>query len=622
MNKNLKHTAILMLLIAFLFQCNNEDGDNISPDDKISGEDNYLFSYNDKDAFTKEASLTITAEEGIVTYISTKNSVSEELEAFSFEENELKVIFEYNQTRDTAWVYLEESNGVIRDFCVRMFTNSNQDFVIQTVKIIEAERSYQIINQHITRRDFFENGSGQRTAAVSEDDIESELSEFPDVADGWFKDYTTLGKGKSVVDGIIAADDGTFAEELGESTDEILSRLDRALKIGERALKILKSKTVKVKSEVANSVFKYLQKKWWEFREMDCHGDIGGDAIYDNCNICVEGNTEESACEQDCNGDWGGDVVFDYCGTALELHAGNNQSGNINLVLPNPIEVSIKDLEGNPIENAIVNFMVSEGSVSVGKAYTNANGIASTKWTLGSTEDEQTLSVTAFESDGTTSVQGSPLSIYSTAYNFKTVTIGTQVWMAENLNITHYPNGTAIPLVEYSATWDDLGDNNTDDAYGYYNNQSTSQYGALYTYAAAKNACPTGWHLPSDGEWTILENYLAENGFNYDGSIGGGKAKIAKSLAAQSNWTKDTGTGTIGNNLSINNGSGFSALPGGYRSSSGGDRNADTYGNWWTSTESSSSTAFHRRLTFLYAGIGRFDDTKKSYGQSVRCVKD
>jgi uncharacterized protein (TIGR02145 family) len=122
--------------------------------------------------------------------------------------------------------------------------------------------------------------------------------------------------------------------------------------------------------------------------------------------------------------------------------------------------------------------------------------------------------------------------------------------MAENLKTTHYPNGNVIPLVTDNTTWGNLGDNNTDDAYCYYNNNANNEadtYGALYTYAAAKDACPTGWHLPSDAEWTTLKNYISAEGHN------GIEGTTLKAIAGWNN----NGNGT--NNYD------FSALPGGHR---------------------------------------------------------
>jgi uncharacterized protein (TIGR02145 family) len=102
---------------------------------------------------------------------------------------------------------------------------------------------------------------------------------------------------------------------------------------------------------------------------------------------------------------------------------------------------------------------------------------------------------------------------------YNTITIGNQTWMAENLRVTKYPNGTPIPLATDNIAWANLEDNGTDDAYCYYNNNASGEantYGALYTWAAAmgdnavssssnpsgvQGVCPNGWHLPSDDEW-------------------------------------------------------------------------------------------------------------------------
>jgi uncharacterized protein (TIGR02145 family) len=208
--------------------------------------------------------------------------------------------------------------------------------------------------------------------------------------------------------------------------------------------------------------------------------------------------------------------------------------------------------------------------------------------------------------------------------SYYTVTLGAQEWMAENLKVTHYPDGSAIPHVTDNTEWANLVDNNTDDAYCYYNNNSSSEYGALYTYAAALNACPAGWHLPSDAEWTELENYLADNGYNYDGTTGGGSTKIAKAMATASGWSSHFTIGTVGNTdyPEKRNASGFSGLPGGFRYLSNGTfYNAAYIGIWWGSTEYSSTNAYGRSLHYYYSNL-YLDNKQKSYGYSIRCVRD
>jgi uncharacterized protein (TIGR02145 family) len=180
---------------------------------------------------------------------------------------------------------------------------------------------------------------------------------------------------------------------------------------------------------------------------------------------------------------------------------------------------------------------------------------------------------------------------YLTDYDgntYETITLGNQTWMAENLKVTHYPDGSAIPHVTDNTAWGNLADNNTDDAYCYYNNYSSSKYSVLYTYAAALNACPPGWHLPSVAEWAELENFLADNGYNYDGTTGGVTSKIAKAMATASGWNLSSRIGAVGNSdyPSKRNASGFSALPGGYRYDGNGTfYDAGSRGYWWSSTE-------------------------------------
>ena len=186
---------------------------------------------------------------------------------------------------------------------------------------------------------------------------------------------------------------------------------------------------------------------------------------------------------------------------------------------------------------------------------------------------------------------------------YPTVTIGTQTWVAENLKTTHYPNGTEIPLVTDNTAWGNLGDNDTDDAYCYYENNSSSEYGALYTYAAALNACPTGWHLPSDAEWTTLENYISNDG--HSGTEG-------TALKATSGWSND-GNGT--------DNYGFTALPGGRRNYVGTFGFVGSYSFWWSSTQTSTSTALYRGLSYSYSYVSRTSDYK-SVAYSIRCVKD
>jgi len=166
---------------------------------------------------------------------------------------------------------------------------------------------------------------------------------------------------------------------------------------------------------------------------------------------------------------------------------------------------------------------------------------------------------------------------------YKYVKIGDQYWMAENLN---YNAG--------SGSW--VYDNNS-----YY----ATTYGRLYNWETACDVCPAGWHLPSDAEFTELENYLSSNGYN--GTEG-------TALKATAGWNSG-GNGT--------DNYGFSALPGGglLNGSNSSFSGLGYYGYWWSSTQYSSSSARLCNLSYFLTLLYRYYDDK-SNGYSVRCVKD
>jgi uncharacterized protein (TIGR02145 family) len=216
---------------------------------------------------------------------------------------------------------------------------------------------------------------------------------------------------------------------------------------------------------------------------------------------------------------------------------------------------------------------------------------------------------------------------------YKTVKIGEQWWMAENLKTTHYANGTEIPLIENDSLWSDL--EFTDKAFCYYDDSVSSAviYGALYNWEAAMNgagssefnpsqvqgACPTGWHLPSDGEWIELEMYL---GMSYEEAwlVGWRGTNEGTKMKATMGWDEN-GNGT--------NSSGFSALPAGIRDNNGLFSDAGKITHFWSTTEYFNFTtlAFNRKLSYNQSGIGWFHASHlygypKDFGFSVRCVKD
>jgi uncharacterized protein (TIGR02145 family) len=216
---------------------------------------------------------------------------------------------------------------------------------------------------------------------------------------------------------------------------------------------------------------------------------------------------------------------------------------------------------------------------------------------------------------------------------YQTVRIGNQVWMVENLRTTKYNDGSAIPYVPNDSAWNNL----TSPGYCYFNDTTNSdfmkKYGALYNWYTVntRKLAPIGWHVPSDSEWTILENYLNDNGYNWNGTTVG--KKIAKSLAAKSDWTETATIGSVGNGLAQNNRSGFAALPGGCRlfitPSKYGNASffygIHDYGVWWSGTEitgATDSNGFDRDLYCDYDSLYSSNNLSKSNGYSVRLVKD
>jgi uncharacterized protein (TIGR02145 family) len=191
---------------------------------------------------------------------------------------------------------------------------------------------------------------------------------------------------------------------------------------------------------------------------------------------------------------------------------------------------------------------------------------------------------------------------------YKTVTIGTQQWMAENLKVTKYNDGTDIPNITDNTLWQ----NNTTGAWAYYNDDlaNNAKYGKLFNWYAvspttngSKNVCPSGWHIPTDAEWTVLTNYLGGE------NVAGGKMKEVGTTSWNSPNTDATNTSL------------FTGLPGGGRIYSGGYGNIGGVGLWWSSTENNTNFAWHRGLG-NDNGLAARGNYYKRDGLSVRCLRD
>jgi uncharacterized protein (TIGR02145 family) len=187
--------------------------------------------------------------------------------------------------------------------------------------------------------------------------------------------------------------------------------------------------------------------------------------------------------------------------------------------------------------------------------------------------------------------------------DIKSVKIGEQIWMAENLNVDHYRNGDPIMEVKNIENWSNL----ISGAWCYYDNEDLNglQYGKLYNWFAIsdkRGLCPTGWHVPSNEDWLVLENQL------------GGRLVAGKSLKSRHGWS---GLESENTNLSD-----FSGLPGGGRLLGGNFYANGRFGFWWSSTEYDFSRIWGRRLNYDDSSVYRDNDVYKYFGLSVRCIKD
>jgi uncharacterized protein (TIGR02145 family) len=189
---------------------------------------------------------------------------------------------------------------------------------------------------------------------------------------------------------------------------------------------------------------------------------------------------------------------------------------------------------------------------------------------------------------------------------YDTVTIGANVWLKQNLKVTHYNNGDPIPNVTDDAIWANL----TTGARCYYDNDSSaydSVYGVLYNWYAiseVKKICPEGWHVSTNDEWQTTETYLGGS------TIAGGKMKETGTV----HW-KSPNTGAT-------NSSGFTGLPGGARDPiNNAFRFITENGLWWTASAVNTTMAWSTYLWYLNTGVDH-NPTPKTYGLNIRCVRD
>jgi len=188
------------------------------------------------------------------------------------------------------------------------------------------------------------------------------------------------------------------------------------------------------------------------------------------------------------------------------------------------------------------------------------------------------------------------------------VQIGSQCWTQSNLKVSKYRNGNNISNITDNTAWSQT---NTG-AWCNYSNSSANEalYGKLYNWYAVNDSrglCPTGWHVPSDAEWTTLTTFLGGE------SVAGGAMKSTATQPAAGGWNAP--------NFGATNWRGFTGLPGGYRHSGGGFGNLGSDGYWWSSSDAGSSDALGLILGYDDAGANRIGSGPR-YGFSVRCARD
>jgi len=222
---------------------------------------------------------------------------------------------------------------------------------------------------------------------------------------------------------------------------------------------------------------------------------------------------------------------------------------------------------------------------------------------------------------------------------YKTIIIGTQTWMVENLNESTFRNGDEIPEAKSNEEWIKAGKEGKP-AWCYYDNdpKNGAKYGKLYNWYAVndpRSLASEGWHIPNDTEWTIIENCLGvDAGMRMKNTIGWQDSEEKLPCNNCKSWNSEYQIKTVCNvckDTRINgakmlsgngsNTSGFSGLPGGFRNSNGLFQDCGKYGIWWSSTEINATNALYCNLFYNLGLLSKYNYSK-DYGFSVRCVKN
>jgi uncharacterized protein (TIGR02145 family) len=303
----------------------------------------------------------------------------------------------------------------------------------------------------------------------------------------------------------------------------------------------------------------------------------------------------------------------------LSLISGANQSAMADSALSEPIVLQVKDNYGEPVKDVKIWVNVSGGGATDGNNLTDSDGKVFLNWTLGNNAfDFQMLTIQVYLSDDS-DILGSPLEVYailSTACGdlttvtdvddnvYPVIAIGNQCWTQTNLRTTHFSDQTEIPNVTDGPTW--MGLNSP--AWCVFNNDEGNgqTYGKLYNWYVAsdsRNACPVGWHVPSETDFYILLDAV------------GGNPTAGGALKSVTGWDAP--------NTGATNASGFTALPAGNRSDSnnGAFYSQGFYTFYWTTWNFNDFTGYKLSLGSTWSD-GLMSTEDKPRGGSIRCLKD
>ena len=274
--------------------------------------------------------------------------------------------------------------------------------------------------------------------------------------------------------------------------------------------------------------------------------------------------------------------------------------------------VALENGETRGVSQADGGFSLSVSGASGGMISVTKTGYLNYREALSSQETNTTVKMIVC-ADTVTDIDGNV---------YQAVRLGKQIWTVTNLRTKRFNDGAAIPFDAATAAWKD----NTTPLFCYPKEVTdpavVSRFGLLYNFYAVdtKKLAPSGWHVPSAQEWVEFEQFLIQAGFNWDGSKT--EDKIAKAICARTNWNPSTVDGAIGNALTKNNATGFSAYGTGFRHESGIFEPAGRYTGWWTSTAASSDHAGMIDLHFNQADWSNAHHYRSACGYPVRLIKD